>query len=90
MKPRQRFASDMPADADQPFKLRQRKFGRLRGGEPFKEFSVFAIAVGEVTERGAKQLGDRVAGEAAEGFYLGIFSCSDRGHDAVLLPTRNA
>jgi hypothetical protein len=90
MKPRQWLARDMPADPDQPFYFRQRQFGRLRGGEPLKELSVFAIAVGKVTERGAEQLGDRVAGKAIERFQLGILSCHDCGHDAVLFPMRYA
>lgn len=90
MKPRQWLACDMPADADQPFYFRQRKFGWLCGGEPFEELGVFAIAVSKVTERGAEQFGDRVAGKAAERLRFSTLSCHDCGHDAVLFPMRYA
>ena len=59
------------------------KLRRLRHGKFFEEFRIRSIAFGKAMERGAEQLGNRIAGKATEWLHLDGLSCRDLGHDAV-------
>ena len=69
----------MPADADQPFEFREWQLRGLRHGKFLEELRIRSIAVGKAMERGAEQLGNRVAGKAAEWLHLDDLSCQRFG-----------